>query len=269
MELYFRRYGKEGDPPLVILHGLFGLSDNWDTLARRYAEEGMDVIVPDQRNHGRSGHSPVHTYEAMTDDLLELLDRLALEATTLLGHSMGGKTAMQFAFDHPERVDRLIVADIAPSASGTNTRHQQLIDIMTKLPLEDFSSRSEADEALAGRIPARRVRQFLTKNIYWKDKSSLGWRINLDVLRDSLDEVFRGVGGPGTFDKPVLFLRGGQSDYVPDSAIPSIKKLFPRARLETVSGGTHWLHADNPEDFFSLSMDFLSDEKKSLHLPGQ
>lgn len=258
MELYFRRYGREGDKPLIILHGLFGLSDNWDSFARRFAEEGFDVVVPDQRNHGRSGHSPVHSYEALCDDLLELTDKLGYDRISLLGHSMGGKAAMQFAFDHPEKIDRLIIADISPTTSGHNPQHQQLIDIMRKLDLSIFESRSQVDEALAGQIKSRRIRQFLTKSIYWKDKSSLGWRVNLEVVQENLDEIFREVTSAVPFEKPVLFLKGEHSDYIPDEAIPRIKELFPHARIETIANGTHWLHADNPGDFTDAVIFFLS-----------
>ncbi len=258
MELYFRRYGQEGDKPLIILHGLFGLSDNWDSFARRFAEEGFDVVVPDQRNHGRSGHSPVHSYEALCDDLLELTDKLGFDRISLLGHSMGGKAAMQFAFDHPESIDKLIVADISPTTSGHNPQHEQLIDTMLGLDLSIFTSRSQVHEALGGQIKSRRIRQFLTKNIYWKDKSSLGWRVNLEVVQENLGEIFREVGSPVPFEKPVLFLKGEKSDYVPDEAIRRIKELFPKARIETIKNGTHWLHADNPEDFSAAVIFFLS-----------
>jgi len=238
---------------MVILHGLFGMSDNWDSLAKRFAGEGLDVIVPDQRNHGRSGHSDIHSYEAMADDLLELLDELSLKSVILLGHSMGGKTAMQFSLEQPDRVSRLIVADISPD-SGSNNQHNGLISIMQGIPLSQLSSRQQVEKLLQEVIPSDRIRLFLLKNIYWKDKSNLGWRVNLDVIRENLSEVFRTIDHPFSFSKPVLFLRGELSSYVPDSDIPRIIELFPNARIETIKNGTHWLHADNPDDFFKAAM---------------
>ncbi len=256
MELHYKRYGEPGTLPLVILHGLFGISDNWDTLAKQFAESGLDVIVPDQRNHGRSGHSSVMTYIAMADDLLELLDRLSLEKVYLLGHSMGGKTAMQFAFDQPERLDGLIVADISPAAS-TNSQHHELIRIMTETDPANYASRAEVEKALEKRIKSMRIRQFLLKNIYWKDKATLGWRINLDAISQNISEIFRAVDAPLPFDKPVLFIKGELSPYIKEEDLPLIKKLFPRVQIQTIARGTHWLHADNPDDFAAQVMAFI------------
>jgi len=256
MQLFYRRYGREGDHPLVILHGLFGISDNWESLSRRFAEAGLDVIVPDQRNHGRSGHSDTMSYEAMSDDLLELVDGMGFGEIHLLGHSMGGKAAMQFAFDHPERINRLIVADISPEARH-NRVHDKLIDFMLQAAPESRSSRTEVEDFLAERIKDERIRLFLLKNIYWKDKSTLGWRMNLEVIRNNLDEIFREISSPWFYGKEVLFLRGEQSDYITDEAIPRIKELYPNAKIETISNATDWLHADNPEDFADAVTRFI------------
>ena len=243
---------------MVILHGLFGMSDNWVSLAKSLADEGYQVFVPDQRNHGRSGHSKVHNYEAMVDDLLEFLDALAFENITLLGHSMGGKTAMQFAFDYPERVQKLIVADISPSASTHGSTHVTIIDRLTRIDLSAFSGRHEVAEHMKEAISNPRLRQFLQKNLYWKDRSSLGWRINLEAIRENLEEIFRPVEAGEPFDKPALFIRGGESDYVPDEDIPRIEKMFPQAKIKTIEGASHWLHAEEPEAFLREVSYFLS-----------
>lgn len=256
MNLYHRQYGLPSHPAMVILHGLFGLSDNWDSLAKRFAGGGLHVIVPDQRNHGRSGHSPVHSFEAMADDLLELLEELNPGPVILLGHSMGGKTAMQFALEHPEHITRLIIADISP-ASGSNSQHHELTDIMLSVPLHTMTSRNQVESYLMERIPIERIRLFLLKNIYWKDKSSLGWRANLEVIQENLAEVFRPIDYPAPFEKPVLFLRGEHSPYISDNDIPRIKELFPQAEIETIKEGSHWLHADNPDGFFDAVMRFV------------
>ena len=241
---------------MVILHGLFGMSDNWDTLARRFASSGFDVIVPDQRNHGRSGHSQAHSYLAMADDLLEMLDELSLDKIILLGHSMGGKTAMQFSLEHHDRVKKLVVADISPD-SGSHNQHNELINIMLSVPLHELSSRQQVEKLLEEKIQSERIRLFLLKNIYWKDKTNLGWRVNLEVISDKLDEVFRTIDHPFSYMKPTLFLRGELSPYISESDNPRIRELFPLATIETIKNASHWLHADNPDDFFNAVLQFM------------
>jgi len=249
MELFYRSYGDKTNPPMVILHGLFGMSDNWGSIAKKLAEEGFYLLLPDQRNHGRSGHSDVFNYVAMVDDLLEFFDAKELEEVVLVGHSMGGKTAMQFALDYPERVRSLVVADMSPAASDHGDVHTGIIDKLLDIDLSGYSSRQEVTEALRKAIPNARLRQFLKKNLYWKDRSNLGWRINLEVVRDKLEEVFRPIASSQTFDKPVLFIRGANSDYVIDEDIPLIHELFPKAEITTIEDASHWLHAEQPEAF--------------------
>ncbi len=244
-------------PPLVILHGLFGMSDNWVSIAKSLAEEGFQVFVPDQRNHGRSGHSHIHNYEAMVDDLLEFLDARELGAISLLGHSMGGKTAMQFVADYPERVQKLVVADISPSASTHGSSHVAIIDRLLKIDLSGSASRQDVAGHMKDVISNPRLRQFLQKNLYWKDRASLGWRINLEAIRDNLEEIFRPVEAAESFDKPALFIRGGLSDYIPDEDIVRIEEMFPQARVKTIPGASHWLHAEEPEMFFREVTYFL------------
>ncbi|MFP4691132.1 MAG: alpha/beta fold hydrolase [Bacteroidales bacterium] len=249
MELFYRSYGDKKNPPMVILHGLFGMSDNWGSIAKQLAADGFYVLLPDQRNHGRSGHSGVFNYMAMVDDLLAFFDAQELGEAVLVGHSMGGKTAMQFALDYPERVRSLIVADISPAASDNGEVHKGIIDKLLAIDLSGYNSRHEVTEALREAIPNARLRQFLKKNLYWKDRSTLGWRINLEVVRDNLEEVFRSIDSAQTFDKPVLFIRGANSDYVIDEDIPLIYQLFPKAEITTIEDASHWLHAEQPEAF--------------------
>ena len=242
---------------MVVLHGLFGMSDNWVSIGRRIADEGFRVFIPDQRNHGRSGHSSIHNYEAMVDDLVEFLDDQALENINLLGHSMGGKTAMQFAFDYPERVSKLIVADISPLASRHGENHKRIIGSLLKLDLEQFESRQEAMEAMQASIQNDRLRQFLQKNLYWQDRSNLGWRMNLESIHNNLPEIFREVESFTKLEMPVLFLRGGASDYIMDEHIPEIRKMFPQAVIRTIEGASHWLHAEKPDPFVKEVLFFL------------
>lgn len=252
MLLHYQHYG-EGHP-LIILHGLFGMSDNWVSHARRLAED-FSVYLPDQRNHGKSGHHEVFNYAAMVDDLLEFMEAHNIETSYLLGHSMGGKTAMQFALDHPHKVSKLIVADI--SADEYNHKHDVIIDAMLSVKLEKYTSRSEVDKDLEKSLPDPRVRQFLLKNLYWKDRSSLGWKANLEVILEHLPEVFRALDAPTPFNKPSLFLRGSESPYILPRHLPRIKKLFPLSVVETIDGASHWLHAEKPEEFYQLVMAFL------------
>lgn len=257
MRLFVREFGTEGSLPLVILHGLFGMSDNWVTIGKRMAEEEFHVFIPDQRNHGRSGHSSVHNYEAMVDDLLEFLDEKSLQKVSLLGHSMGGKTVMQFAADYPERISSMVIADISPMASRHGDNHKRIIQELLDLDLKNFENRQDAAEAMKHVITNDSLRHFLLKNLYWKDRSNLGWRINLEAIRDNLQEIFRSVEPAVPLDIPVLFLRGGASDYVPDAHKPAILKLFPQAGFRTLEGASHWLHAEKPDDFVREVLYFL------------
>ncbi len=257
MELFHRTYGNPGQPALCILHGLFGSSDNWVSFGKQFAAGGFFVCIPDLRNHGRSGRSNLHGYEAMSDDLLELMDALPLPSAHLLGHSMGGKLAMQFSFDHPERVQKLVVADISPAASH-QTHHQGLINLLLSIDAEAQASRKTVETQLTERIRQPRLVAFLMKNLYWKDRSTLGWRVELEVIRDNLSEIFRPVTPPMPSQKEALFIRGGDSPYVPDGDLGLIRQIFPKAAVETIPGATHWLHADKPAEFGQAVLHFLN-----------
>ncbi len=255
MELNYQQFGS--GKPLIILHGLFGMSDNWITLAKKMSEK-YAVYVLDQRNHGRSGHHEVFNYEAMGEDLMEFIENHQLPQVFLLGHSMGGKTAMQFAFDYPDQLSKLVVADMSPSAY--NHKHDKIIDAMLSVDLERYKSRSEIQEALSEKIPDIGVRQFLLKNLYWKDRNSLGWKANLPVINENLPEVFKALDNPLPFDKPSLFLRGSESNYVTEKHIPLIRQLFSNAQIKTIEGASHWLHAEKPKVFLESVLQFLQDE---------
>lgn len=256
MELFHRTYGNPDHPVLCILHGLFGSSDNWVSFGRQFAADGFFVCIPDLRNHGRSGRSNLHGYEAMSDDLLELMDALSVPSAHLLGHSMGGKLAMQFSFDHPERVEKLVVADISPAASH-QTHHQGLINLLLSIDLSMHSSRHTVEALLAERIGKPRLAAFLMKNLYWKDRSTLGWRVELEVIKENLSEIFRPVTPPVPSQRKALFIRGGDSPYVPDGDMQLIRQIFPKATVETIPGATHWLHADKPAEFGQAVRRFL------------
>lgn len=257
MKLFFRKYGEAG-PPLIILHGLYGASDNWVNIARDLSEN-FEVFVPDQRNHGESPHDDVHDYEAMSADLCSFMDDLGIEKATIIGHSMGGKTAMLFAMQCPQRVQALVVIDIAPVPYhdlATNSRiaanHAKMIDAMMALDLSRLESREDASRALATDIGSERVRLFLLKNLTRDSNQQFAWKLNLPALRNNLDAIMDGlpvektVGAGGLRGFPVLFIRGEQSDYIGPGDHETIRKLFPMAEIVTIPNAGHWLHAEQP-----------------------
>ncbi|WP_022835384.1 alpha/beta fold hydrolase [Salisaeta longa] len=255
MDLFYKQYGKH-NPPLIILHGLLGASGNWHTLSRNVFKEKATVYAVDQRNHGRSPHHETLTYEAMADDIRDFIHRHALGTVTLLGHSMGGKTAMQTALSYPGLVDRLIVADMAPKAYPPH--HTELLEALAAIDPSAYDSRSAIDEALAEDVPSFPIRQFLLKNLAYED-GTYRWQMNLGAIRANYEAINAAITSGRTFDKPTLFVRGGRSDYVADADLPAIRGLFPHARLETIADAGHWVHADAPDAFARLVMDFLAD----------
>ncbi|MEJ2584364.1 MAG: alpha/beta fold hydrolase [Robiginitalea sp.] len=242
--------------PLLILHGFLGMSDNWKTLGKKYAQKGYEVHLLDQRNHGRSFWSEAFDYPVLAEDLLHYMDERQIESGLLIGHSMGGKTAMQFACTHPERVAKLIVADIAPKRYPPH--HEHILSALEALPLESLESRTEADEALSEHIENWGIRQFLLKNLYWVEPGRLGLRINLEVLKHRMEEIGAALPEGSTYEGPVLFLRGGKSGYVTRGDLPLIHRHFPNANLETLEGAGHWLHAEKPDAFLQASLKFMN-----------
>ena len=251
VQLHSKEFGS--GEPLIILHGLFGSLDNWQTLARRLAESWR-VITVDQRNHGHSPHADVHTYAAMAADLRAFLAEHRLSPVRLLGHSMGGKTAMRFALDSPDDVRSLTVVDIAPRAYSRH--HDHILDALCGLDLARFTTRRDIDAALAVSLPDPAVRQVLLKNVRRTDAGKFGWKMNLPVIRDQYDELLAEIRGNRPFAKPALFLRGGKSDYVRESDLPSIRLLFPNADVAEIDAG-HWLHAEAPDEFARILDAFL------------
>ncbi|MBT9394084.1 alpha/beta fold hydrolase [Hymenobacter sp. NST-14] len=256
LQLHFREMGQGA--PLVILHGLFGTLDNWQTLARRWAEAGHRVLLVDLRNHGRSPHSPDHSYDLMAEDVRGLFDQLQLGPdTTVLGHSMGGKVAMRFALDYPARLARLVVVDIAPRLS--DMRHQdQILAGLNAVDFTQCANRQDADDALARHISSFGVRQFLLKNLYRQDDNTFAWRVNLPVLTAEMLNIGEEITGESPFLKPALFIRGGTSDYISsEDKLYGIPALFPNSQVETILDAGHWVHAEKPDEVFGLVQAFV------------
>lgn len=257
MQLHYQTLGQ--GQPLILLHGLFGAGNNWGIVARHFAQhfhsQHYQVISVDLRNHGSSPHSASQGYANMADDLLELCDTLNLDRIHLLGHSLGGKVAMQFAVQHPNRLDKLIVVDMAMRAYADV--HTHLIDAMMAIDLTTLQSRQEVDRILSSSIPQTAVRQFLLMNLI-KSDSSLAWRINLPALKANYPKLQQAVCENAHYGKPCLFIRGEQSDYVQDADIEQIKTNFINAQFVSLPTG-HWVHAEQPQAFIEVLGNFLAE----------
>jgi len=255
MDLFFREYG-EGQA-IVILHGLLGISDNWVGIARKLAEEGYRVLIPDQRNHGQSPWHPVLNYYALTDDIAEFIESKNLVKPVILGHSMGGKVAMRYTLEHPNSVEKLIIVDTSLRTYVRFNYHLKLIDAMLSVDFSQVFIRQEAEAILSGKIPDERLVRFLMKNLYWKEKDRMAWRPNLQAISYHVDAMYDGVFYSTRFEKPALFIRGGKSDYILEEDFPAIYQNFTQAVIKTIENGTHWVHADEPEEFYRLLIEFL------------
>jgi len=244
---------------MVIVHGLYGSGDNWVSIARELASD-FEVFVVDQRNHGRSPHSDEHDYPSMRDDLKEFMDENGIEKAVLLGHSMGGKTVMFFAEAWPRRVQSMITVDIAPKPyrdlalqSNFAANHAKMIDAMLEVDLSKMETREEIDRALRPSIGSGRIRGFLMKNVDRDQDENFQWRINLQALRNHLDDIFDGldtdriIRNGGITGFPALFIAGAKSDYIQAEDHELIKSVFPAAEIVTIPGAGHWLHAEKPE----------------------
>jgi esterase len=254
MILHSNKIG-EGQP-FVILHGFLGMSDNWKTLGLQFAEENFEVHLVDQRNHGHSFHSAEFNYDVMVEDLKHYCDEHHLENVILLGHSMGGKTAMLFATQYPELVSKLLIADISPRFYPVH--HDGILNGLSTLDFDKIKTRGEADTILSSYVSDFGTRQFLLKNLYWIEKGKLALRMNLEVLKDEVAEVGEALPSQATFKKDTLFLRGDRSEYISVEDENSIVSHFPKAKIITILNAGHWLHAEKPKDFFEAVMNFVS-----------
>lgn len=256
MQLFYREFGQ--GKPFLILHGLFGMSDNWLTIGRRLAES-YHVFLLDLRNHGQSPHSDEMSYPAMAEDLLEFIDEHHLEKPIVLGHSMGGKVAMQFALTFPDKISHLIVVDIAPRAYF-HSHFKYFLENLMVLNLEQFKTRTEIDRFLAEKIPQVAIRQFLLKNLKRNENQSFEWKINLPAIYHNLDQILGGISAQTTFAGPTLFIKGEKSDYISERDETEIKKLFPGAQIKIIKGATHWVHADAPDRLLQEVLKFTQNE---------
>ncbi len=242
--------------PFVILHGFLGMGDNWKTLAKQFSESNFEMHLVDQRNHGRSFHSDDFDYELMAEDLKAYCDYHNLSNITLLGHSMGGKTAMLFATKYPELISKLLVADISPGYYPIH--HDAILEGFSSLDFSEIKRRGEADKVLSNFVHEVGTRMFLLKNLYWIEKGQLGLRINLEVLKENVSEVGEALPIHAIFEKDTLFLRGDKSEYIGESDEAIIQRHFPNSEIVTIANAGHWLHAENPKDFYEAVINFVS-----------
>lgn len=251
MNLFFREMG-EGQP-LIILHGLFGSSDNWLTIGKTLSES-YKVYLLDQRNHGQSPHSDEFNYSAMALDLENFISDHKIDNPIIIGHSMGGKTAMQYAVNNPHGWMKLIVVDIAPKPYPVH--HDSILKGLQSLDLANLSSRNEADKLLSKYVPEIGVRQFLLKNLS-RDSDGFTWKINLPVISQNIEIIGEGLNGRLEETKPVLFINGAKSNYIKSSDIDLIESSFPGAVVDTIENAGHWVHAERTEEFMNILNAFL------------
>ena len=254
MELHSNTIG-EGQP-FIILHGFLGMGDNWKTLAKQFSGLGFQVHLVDQRNHGRSFHDSEFNYDVLAADLKYYCSSHNINNMVLLGHSMGGKTAMLFAALYPELVSKLIVADISPRFYPVH--HDAILEGLSSLNFKEITTRKEAEIQLSNYVQDFGTRQFLLKNIYRTPSGTFGLRINLNALKTNVSEVGEALPSNLNFQKDTLFLRGDKSEYISTQDEALIRHQFPGAVIKTISNSGHWLHAENPTEFFDSVCAFIA-----------
>ncbi|WP_462317314.1 alpha/beta fold hydrolase [Marinilabilia sp.] len=267
MELFFREKGK-GEKVIIIVHGLYGASDNWLSVAREL-ENDFRIILVDQRNHGKSPHSKEHNYRAMADDLDQLMVKLKLEKAILIGHSMGGKTVMRFCLEHPKKVEKMIVVDIAPKSydsfsnyAEVTANHKKIIEALAKVDPSKYNDRQEIDKALSSYFPNKRLRAFLMKNLKREKNGGYHWQLNLEALKNNMTEIMDGFSDlkkekSGKMPETV-FVKGENSPYINEDDTIFINNFFPGSQIVSIPEAGHWIHAEKPELFIKTIKYFLA-----------
>ncbi len=256
VSLYRKRMG--GGAPIIILHGMFGMSDNWYSIGKRLAERNT-VIIPDARNHGRSPHTEEMNYPLMAADIYRLMEEENIEKATLIGHSMGGKTVMQFLMDYPEHVEQLVVVDIAPRKYPPG--HQMILDAFKSVNLK-VSSRQEIESQLLKKVPTKAIAQFLMKNLKRSSDGYFSWKLNVSVIEKGYPALIDAIKWNGEYPQPALLIKGAHSPYIKDSDVVAFKKVLPDSTLSVIEGAGHWVHAEQPELFYRDVHHFILKRKK-------
>lgn len=253
VHLNYKKYG-EASETIIIIHGFLGSLDNWHTLATEFSKD-YTVYTVDMRNHGKSPHTENHNIKLMVNDLAEFMEQQNIPSAHIIGHSMGGKVAMQFAFDQTDKVEKLMVADIAPRQYKRG--HDSVIEALRAVDFTKVTKRKDAEDIMMHLVPDFGTRQFLLKNLTTSYSGGYKWRVNLNVLDRDYEEIIKPIEYNGVFLKPALFLRGELSTYIKPSDELEIQEHFINAQIETISGAGHWLHAENPKEFYEKVIRFL------------
>lgn len=253
MNLHYRKYG-EGNP-LIILHGLFGQSDNWNSIAKKLAEYGIACYVPDLRNHGLSPHSEEMSYELMARDIKTLIDTEGLEKPSIMGHSMGGKLGMYVDYLYPDLLNSLIVVDIAPKAYSPG--HTDVFTALNAIDFHTIKSRQEAAQILRQHLTDESVVQFLLKNIYWETPEKLNWRFNLKVIQNHYEGILKSIPFYHSHTK-TLFVRGEKSDYISHKDWQDIQRIYRNSTLINIPNAGHWVHAEQPHLLIECILKFMN-----------
>jgi len=253
MKLFSKIYGDKGQD-LIIIHGLFGMGDNWRTLGKQFSKY-CKVHLIDLRNHGKSPHAKKFNYEVICEDLFEYINDNNIKKSIILGHSLGGKAAIKLAFTYPDKVEKLIVADASLRSYNTES-YKDILRRLNKLPFEDFEKRDEVDKALSLYVENQGVRWFLLKNLYKNEEKKFSWRFNIDVLLKELSTIQESYIIDGVCDIPTHFIKGGKSDHINSNDELLIKKHFSDFSIVIIDGAGHWLHAEAPEKFYNEVMGF-------------
>jgi len=256
LKLFTREFGEDNPKKLIILHGLFGMSDNWVGIGKYFSSQ-FHVIIPDLRNHGNSIHSEDFSYELMMDDLLLLLEDRAIENAVFLGHSMGGKLVMNLAFHAPEKLNKIIIADMSMREGEFREIHAAILDTIAKTDLKKFENYNQLQSYFSNFIPQRKIVLFAMKNIRKNENSEFEWKLNYHSLYNNTHKIMEEVTVGDEYNKPALFIRGELSDYITDEDFEEIKAFFPKANLKTIPKASHWVHADNTRMFLRMIDEFL------------
>jgi pimeloyl-ACP methyl ester carboxylesterase len=257
MELFYRKYGS--GKPVIILHGLYGLSDNWAWYGRQLGEK-YSVFTPDLRNHGLSPHDDGMNYYAMVSDLEEFLETHNIENPVLIGHSMGGKVVLQYLKENPGKASAAIILDISPKRYRANQSHMNILETMSSINLLRISSRKEISEKIKEKIEDERLQNFVLKNLHRQGKDIFSWKPNVEVLETALEDIFDEITPPVRKPGiPVQFIKGALSQYIKDEDKEEIGKFWSDRPVITVPGASHWLHADNPDFLINVLEDFLKE----------
>lgn len=254
MQLFYRQYGC--GKPIIILHGLYGMSDNWVTIAKKLSKN-FSVYIPDLRNHGQSPHSNDFNYNVMTMDILSFIKKLNINKPIILGHSMGGKVAMKIVLENPKLFEKLIVVDISPKTYTTRFIHLALLEAMLLTNVQNFTTLKEIDQSLRQRIKEPRLRMFLLKNIKWNIEGKAEWKINLIAIKSNIQIMHQGFEEYNCVDTETLFIKGGDSEYISENDFALIHHLFKNSSIETLQHTGHWLHSEQPESFLKIIESFI------------